>query len=66
MTAVRPKVVSEPSGTPIGITLDLYSHVTATMQRDAVAAFEGLFGSTEGRNGPSKPDEERQSSSSGA
>jgi hypothetical protein len=29
----------------IGITLDLYSHVTATMQQEAVRAFEGLFGS---------------------
>jgi hypothetical protein len=34
--------------TQIGITLDLYSHVTATMQRDVVTAFQGLLGSTEG------------------
>ena len=55
---VHPKIVSELLGhTQIGITLDLYSHVTATMQRDAVRAFEGLLGSTEG----SKPgSEERQ------
>jgi hypothetical protein len=26
----------------IGITVDLYSHVTATMQRDVVEAFEEL------------------------
>ncbi|MFL5793886.1 MAG: hypothetical protein ACJ77H_07745 [Actinomycetota bacterium] len=32
----------------IAITLDLYSHVTATMQQEAVRAFEGLFGSQEG------------------
>jgi len=32
----------------IGITLDLYSHVTATMQQEAVRASEGLFGSQEG------------------
>ena len=32
----------------IGITLDLYSHVTATMQQEAVRAFEGLFGSQVG------------------
>jgi integrase len=40
---VHPKIVSELLGhTQIGITLDLYSHVTATMQRDAVTAFEEL------------------------
>jgi len=40
---VHPKIVSELLGhTQIGITLDLYSHVTATMQRDAVEAFEEL------------------------
>jgi integrase len=44
---VHPKIVSELLGhTQIGITLDLYSHVTATMQRDAVQAFEELLGST--------------------
>ena len=32
----------------IAITLDLYSHVTATMQQEAVQAFEGLFGSQVG------------------
>ena len=33
---VHPKVVSEMLGhTDVGITLDLYSHVTATMQHDA-------------------------------
>jgi hypothetical protein len=30
--------------TQIGITLDLYSHVTATMQQQAVTALEDLFG----------------------
>jgi hypothetical protein len=29
--------------TQIGITLDLYSHVTATMQQQAVTALDGLF-----------------------
>jgi hypothetical protein len=29
----------------IGITLDLYSHLTATMQQEALRAFKGLFGS---------------------
>jgi|Tabmets5t2r1_1033131.scaffolds.fasta_scaffold21926_1 hypothetical protein len=33
---------------PIAITLDLYSHVTATMQQEAVRAFEGQVGSQEG------------------
>jgi hypothetical protein len=32
----------------IGIALDLYSHVTATMQQEAVRAFEGLLGSQVG------------------
>jgi hypothetical protein len=32
----------------IAITLDLYSHVTATMQQEAVRAFDRLFGSQEG------------------
>jgi hypothetical protein len=34
----------------IAITLDLYSHVTvtATMQQEAVRAFEGLLGSQVG------------------
>jgi integrase len=44
-----PKIVSEMLGhSQIAITLDLYSHVTATMQQEAVRAFEGLFGSQEG------------------
>jgi hypothetical protein len=52
---VHPKIVSELLGhTQIGITLDLYSHVTATMQHDAVTAFEELLGSTKG----SKPGSE--------
>jgi integrase len=34
---IHPKVVSEMLGhSQIGITLDLYSHVTATMQQQAV------------------------------
>jgi integrase len=46
---IHPKIVSEMLGhSQIGITLDLYSHVTATMQQEAVRAFEGLFGSQEG------------------
>jgi integrase len=46
---IHPKIVSELLGhSRIGITLDLYSHVTATMQQEAVRTFEGLFGSQEG------------------
>jgi hypothetical protein len=46
----------------IGITLDLYSHVTATMQQEAVRAFEGLFGS---QFGSQKGASEEQDTSSG-
>ncbi len=42
---VHPKVVSEMLGhAQIGITLDLYSHVTPTMQEAAVQALEALLG----------------------
>jgi Phage integrase family len=42
---VHPKVVSEMLGhSQIGITLDLYSHVTPTMQESAVQALEALLG----------------------
>ena len=45
---VHPKVVSEMLGhTQIGIALDLYSHVTVTMQRQAVTALYDLFGDLE-------------------
>lgn len=61
---VHPKIVSELLGhTQIGITLDLSSHVTATMQRDAITAFEGLLGSTEGSKSGSKQVEEPQNRS---
>jgi hypothetical protein len=52
--------------TQIGITLDLYSHVTATMQREAVEAVEAveeLLGSKEGSKRGSKQDEEPQRTS---
>jgi site-specific recombinase XerD len=40
----HPKVVSEMLGhTRIGTTLDLYSHVTPTMQREAAMAMESLL-----------------------
>jgi integrase len=42
---VHPKIVSEMLGhSQIGITLDLYSHVTPTMQAQAAAAMDGVLG----------------------
>ncbi|HEV2009454.1 MAG TPA: tyrosine-type recombinase/integrase [Candidatus Limnocylindria bacterium] len=42
----HPKVVSEMLGhSQISVTLDLYSHVTPTMQREAVQALDTLLGS---------------------
>jgi integrase len=41
---IHPRIVSGMLGhSQIGITLDLYSHVTATMQQEAVRAFDGLL-----------------------
>lgn len=41
---IHPKIVSEMLGhSTIGITLDLYSHVTPTMQRQAAAAMDELL-----------------------
>jgi site-specific recombinase XerD len=41
---VHPKVVSEPLGyAQVSITLDVYSHVTATMQHQAVNALNDLL-----------------------
>jgi integrase len=43
---IHPRIVSELLGhSQVGITLDLYSHVTVTMQQEAVRAFDGLLGS---------------------
>jgi integrase len=42
---IHPKIVSEMLGhTTVGITLDLYSHVTPTMQREAARAMDDLLG----------------------
>ena len=42
---VHPKVASEMLGhSTVGITLDLYSHVTETMQRAAAATFDEVLG----------------------
>jgi site-specific recombinase XerD len=41
---IHPKIVSEMLGhSNIYITLDLYSHVTPTMQREAVSAMEAVL-----------------------
>jgi integrase len=50
---VHPKVASERLGhSTIGVTLDLYSHVSATMQEDAAAKLDTAYGSISGSNGP--------------
>jgi hypothetical protein len=42
---IHPKVVSEMLGhSRIGTTLDLYSHVSVTIQQQAAAALDGLLG----------------------
>ncbi|MGA7088497.1 MAG: site-specific integrase [Candidatus Dormiibacterota bacterium] len=43
---VHPKIVSEMLGhSTVGITLDLYSHVTESMQRQAAGAMDAVLGS---------------------
>jgi hypothetical protein len=55
---VHPKVVSEMLGhADVGITLDLYSHVTATMQHDAARNLDALFGGQPGGQSDSAEDE---------
>jgi len=40
---IHPKVVSETLGhSQIAVTLDLYSHVTPTMQREAAEAVDAV------------------------
>ena len=42
---IHPKIVSEMLvHSRIGITLDLYSHVTPTMQREATEAMDAIVG----------------------
>ncbi len=44
---VHPKIVSELLGhSDINVTLNLYSHVTPTMQKQAVDALDDLLGET--------------------
>jgi len=41
---IHPKVVSELLGhSQVGVTLDLYSHVTPTMHREAARSFDDLL-----------------------
>jgi len=43
---VHPKVVSEMLGhSTVAITLDVYSHVTASMHNEAAKVMDGIFGS---------------------
>jgi hypothetical protein len=59
---IHPKIVSELLGhSQIGITLDLCSHVTATMQQEAIHAFEGLFGSQFGSQEGATEDQDTSS-----
>lgn len=47
---IHPKIVSEMLGhSAVGITLDLYSHVTPSMQHQAADALDSLFGRKFGR-----------------
>jgi integrase len=44
-SGILPKVVSEILGhSRIAVTMDLYSHVSMTMQKDAAAAMDKLLG----------------------
>ena len=44
LAGVHPKIAQERSGhSTISVTLDLYSHVTATMQEDAAAKIDAAF-----------------------
>jgi integrase len=46
LAGVHPKVAQERLGhSTISVTLDLYSHVTATMQEDAAAKIDAAYGS---------------------
>ena len=46
---VHPKIVSERLGhASIGITLDTYPHVLPSMQQEAAATFDEIFGTAPG------------------
>jgi integrase len=53
---VHPKVVQERLGhTSIAMTLDVYSHLIPSLQREAAAKLDVILGSS-GRRGPIRPD----------
>ena len=55
---VHPKVVSEMLGhTNTSITLDLYSHATPTMQREAAGAFDRLLATPQDQPSETHPDQ---------
>ena len=60
---VHPKVVSELLGhSQVSVTLDLYSHVTPTIHREAARAFDELLGGlgvSLGVNPPGNPPAEQ-------
>ena len=53
LAGVHPRIAQERLGhSTVALTLDLYSHVTASMQEDAAAKIELAFGSNSGSNRP--------------
>jgi integrase len=49
---VHPKVVADLlAHTQVSVTLDVYSHVTATMQREAVDTLDRVIGRQNGSQG---------------
>jgi hypothetical protein len=53
---VHPKIVSERLGhASIEITLNTYSHVLPTLQRDAASRLEAVFGSIGSQMAPKQP-----------
>jgi integrase len=51
LAGVHPKIAQERLGhSTISVTLDLYSHVTETMQEDAAARLDSAFRSAINRN----------------
>jgi|HubBroStandDraft_6_1064221.scaffolds.fasta_scaffold80557_2 integrase len=53
---VHPKLVSEMLGhATVAITLDLYSHATASMHREAARALDAVLRAPEGVSLGSKP-----------
>ena len=52
---IHPKIVSEMLGhSTVAVTLDLYSHVTPSMQAQAADALDALLGRNSGREAGSQ------------